>query len=261
MMERTRYRGPARKRPYLIVLAVVLVLTVACLFYLVPYYPANDYALAAMQSDGSVTVIEEKDRIIFQPAEPKAGFVLYPGAKVDQRAYSPLLHALAKQGILSVVEEMPFHMAFFRMDAAKDVMEDFPQVEHWYIGGHSLGGSMAAAWLDGHSDGWDGIIFLASYSTSDLTDNALTVCSLYGSEDRVLNRNSLEKYQKCLPADAEMHVLSGGNHAGFAGYGPQKGDGTPVITTEAQVEQTASILARFILVGPLDQSSVLASPH
>lgn len=40
--------------------------------------------------------------------------------------------------------EMPFRLAVLDMDAAKGIQEHYPEIESWYIGGHSLGGSMAA---------------------------------------------------------------------------------------------------------------------
>ena len=120
-------------------------------------------------------------------------------------------------------------------------------MSRWYLGGHSLGGSMAAAWLEEHGTGWDGIVFLASYSTADLTDNGLAVCSLYGSEDQVLNRERYEEKRSMLPAGMEEHIIAGGNHAGFAGYGPQPGDGEAAISQQEQTEQAAEILTEFIL--------------
>ena len=46
-------------------------------------------------------------------------------------------------------------------------------IEAWYMGGHSLGGSMAASYLEQHSSEYDGLILLASYSTADLSQTDL----------------------------------------------------------------------------------------
>lgn len=39
----------------------------------------------------------------------------------------------------------------------------------WYVGGHSLGGAMAASYAAKHTDELDGLVLLAAYSTADLT--------------------------------------------------------------------------------------------
>ena len=41
-------------------------------------------------------------------------------------------------------------------------------------------------------------------------------------------------------------ILEGGNHAGFGLYGRQDGDGTAAITSQAQMEQTAKLIAAFV---------------
>ena len=81
-------------------------------------------------------------------------------------------------------------------------------------------------------------MLLAAYSTADLRESGLAVLSLYGTEDKVLNREKYEKYQKNLPRDTEEIVIEGGCHAYFGAYGVQKGDGEPAITRKEQTEVT-----------------------
>lgn len=126
---------------------------------------------------------------------------------------------------------------------ADGIREQFPDLEHWYIAGHSLGGAMAANYTATHSEDYDGLILLAAYSTKDLTQTSLRVLSIYGSEDGVLNRESYEKNWANLPADTTEVILGGGCHAQFGGYGPQDGDGTP--TGEEQIRRTAEAIAAF----------------
>ena len=61
--------------------------------------------------------------------------------------YAPLLHDLAEDGILCVLVKMPCNLAVLDMNAADGIPECFPEVTDWYIGGHSLGGAMAA-WMN-----------------------------------------------------------------------------------------------------------------
>ena len=120
-------------------------------------------------------------------------------------------------------------------------------MEEWYIGGHSLGGSMAASYLDAHAEVLNGLVLLASYSTADLTDDHVEVISVYGSEDGVLNGEKYKQYRGNLPDDAWEVVIEGGNHAGFGVYGVQEGDGEALISGEEQLRQTAEVILEFIL--------------
>ena len=177
--------------------------------------------------------------MIFEPQGATTGFIFYPGGKVDHNAYQPLMAALARRGILCVLVEMPFRLAVLDINAADGIQEQFPQIENWYIGGHSLGGSMAASYISDHADEFDGLILLAAYSTSDLSNKDLNVISIYGSKDTVLN---LEKYKENLsnlPDDFSELIIEGGNHAQFGMYGKQDGDGTPTISNSQQITQTA----------------------
>lgn len=163
--------------------------------------------------------------------------------KVENTAYAPLLHDLAEDGILCVLVKMPCNLAVLDMNAADSIPERFSEVTDWYIGGHSLGGAMAASYAAKHTDEPDGLVLLAAYSTADLTDSGLRVYAAYGSEDGVLNREKYEADRTNLPQDTTETVINGGCHAGFGSYGAQKGDGTPTISAEEQQRQTADALA------------------
>ena len=64
--------------------------------------------------------------------------------------------------------------------------------------------------------------------------------SVYGSQDLVLNRESLAENASKLPANAKTVVIEGGNHSGFGAYGPQKGDGEAAISADEQQEAFAN---------------------
>jgi len=166
---------------------------------------------------------------------------------VEHTAYAPLLRGLAEEGVLCVLTEMPLDLAVLDMNAADGVTERFEEIDRWYLGGHSLGGAMAASHAAKREGRYDGLVLLAAYSTEDLGNSGLEVVSLYGSEDRVLD---MEKYGQCrdhLPENTREYVLEGGCHAWFGSYGPQKGDGTPTLTPEEQTQQTLAVLAEVIL--------------
>ena len=234
-------------RVLLVVLAVLVVLIGACAIYLCDYYPADAQMLARFETpEGVVREVWEDGSVAFVPQEPTCGFIFYPGGKVEHTAYEPLMQVLAARGVLCVLIEMPFRLAVLDIDAADGVQEKFPQVEHWYIGGHSLGGSMAASYLETNQARFEGLVLLGAYSTADLAQSDLSVLSLYGSEDGVMQRDKYESYMKNLPADFTEIVIEGGNHANFGVYGPQEGDGMPSRTNEGQVMMSGACIAEFI---------------
>lgn len=224
-------------------------ISVGFFIYVSIYYHADEAAAAAMGSDDRVTVARKDGMLVFSPEEAEYGFIFYPGGKVEYTAYAPLMRKLAEKNILCVVPEMPFNLAVFGQDKAAGIADGFPQIKHWYIGGHSLGGAMAAVYAGKNPASLDGLVLLAAFSTSDLRDSGLSVLSVYGSNDKVLDMDKYESYKKNLPSGFREYVIQGGCHAYFGSYGRQNGDGEPDITPEEQWDQTANIISDFFGVG------------
>ncbi len=227
---------------------LILLLLLGTLIYLLSgTYEADNEAILAFGTDMSITEIEGDGYIAFMPKSTRAGFVFYPGGKVDEEAYIPLMRTLASNGILSVLVPMPFDLAVFGVNGADGIREAFPEVQDWYIGGHSLGGAMACSYISDKTDDFKGVVLLGAYSTVDFSDTSLDILCIYGSEDRVLN---YEKYEECisnLPADYDKLIIDGGNHAYFGMYGEQDGDGEAKITNEEQIHITADKIVKHIL--------------
>ena len=223
-----------------IVLAVILLIAGAVHMYASDYYHADEAALLACQTEGLVTVSQTEDyQYVFRPENPEAGLVFYPGGKVEHSSYAPLMQELARNNILCIVAKMPLNLAVLDVDAAETVMGQHPEITEWYIGGHSLGGSMAASYAAENAGNFEGLLMLAAYSTEDLDGTGLEVFSVYGSEDGVLNMEKYEKYRRNLPEDVHELIIEGGNHAGFGSYGAQEGDGEATIEQAEQVKITA----------------------
>lgn len=227
-------------------LLILVLLFTVCLVYVQDYYRADAVAVAALESDANITVDELSDgSIAFVPDDPKAGIIFYPGGKVEESAYAPLMQACAEKGFLCVLIKMPLRLAVLEPNAADGIQEQYGDLSQWYMAGHSLGGSMAASYIAEHKEEYAGLILLASYSTADLTDTDLRVLSIYGSEDGVLNREKYQSNYEKLPANTTEQVIEGGCHAGFAEYGEQEGDGAPTITYAQQIEETAEIISSW----------------
>lgn len=226
---------------------VIAVLVGVCAIYLGDYYKADDEAIGAFLPQGIAWKEEPGGNIIFEPDGAKTGLIFYPGGKVEHSAYIPLMQACAEKGILCIIAEMPFNLAVLDINAADGIQKEYPQIENWYIGGHSLGGSMAASYLEKHTDEYEGLILLGSYSTADLSDVGIEVLSIYGSEDQVLNLEKYNDNMSNLPKDFKDIVIEGGCHAYFGMYGAQDGDGVPSISNSEQILRTAEYIVQMIL--------------
>ena len=235
-----------RRKIFIITVSMILVLVImsgVCVGYVSDYYRADQEAIEVFGSINTVSMeVLEDDTMVFKSENAVKGFIFYPGGKVEHTAYQPLMAACAQQGILCVLMEMPFNLAVLDINAADGIQEHYPEIEEWYIGGHSLGGSMAAAYLADHMDDYNGLILLGSYSTADLSESGLDVLSVYGSEDKVMNRDKYEENKSNLPDDFTEVIIEGGCHAYFGMYGMQEGDGEPGISNEEQILLTAEYI-------------------
>ena len=236
-----------RIRILCVLIGLILLLFAGGTLWVNDYYHADPSAEELLSADlPGLTVTAEKDRILFRPEDAKAGLVFYPGGKVEYTAYAPLMKAFAEKGFLCVLLKMPLNLAFLNINAADGVFADHPEIENWYLAGHSLGGAIAALYAEKHADRLNGLILLASYSTVNLNESKLNILSVYGSEDGILNKNTYEKYRKNLPKGMTEVIIPGGCHAYFGAYGTQKGDGTPTISREEQIALTAEEAGKLL---------------
>ena len=238
-----RARNSKRTGKILGIGGIILALVIACAIYLGDYYRADMEKIENFTEQSVIEIqTDENGYLIFEPEQIENGLIFYPGGKVEHTAYIPLMEALASEGTLCILIKMPFHLAVFDINAADGLQENYPEVKSWYLGGHSLGGSMAASYLSKHAESFDGLILLGSYSTADLSDLDVKVLSIYGSEDLVLNRENYEANKKNLPDDFKEVIIEGGCHAYFGMYGAQEGDGVPAITNEEQILRTVEAI-------------------
>lgn len=223
------------------VMIVLLAVFMGCTVYVNDYYRSEDTAIAAMAGTHDYTVEEYGGNIVFIPNEPAAGLIFYPGGKVEHTAYAPLMAEFADKGVLCVLVEMPFRLAVLDVNAADGIQDNFHEIEKWYIGGHSLGGAMAASYISEHTGEFEGLLLLGAYSTADISDSGLSVISVYGSEDKVLNMEKYEENRGNLPSGFTELIIEGGCHSYFGNYGHQDGDGETTVSMEEQIQQTVEV--------------------
>ena len=201
-------------------------------------------AQAATPSDEGVSVSTEP-WLTFTPAEPSGtGLIFYPGGRVEPESYAPPLQAIASDGYITIVPDMPFGLAVLAPDTADEIIEAFPDIERWVIGGHSLGGAMAAQYT-AENEGIDGLALWAAYPPADVDLSAAPIAatSIYASEDGLTSLAEIEASRAQLPPDTVFIEIDGGNHAGFGSYGEQDGDGVATIDPE---EQQAQVVAATV---------------
>jgi len=205
--------------------------------------PPMPEALASLETDEVVQVVLEP-WMTFTPVgeQPITGFIFYPGGLVEAEAYAPPARAIAEVGYLVVITPMPLNLAVLDSGAASEVIAAHPEIENWAIGGHSLGGSMAASFADQNPEIIDGLALWASYpaGSNDLSAQSIAVTSIYGTNDGVATPDQVLAARPLLPDNTTWVPIEGGNHAQFGWYGPQEGDNPATISREEQQAQIVS---------------------
>jgi hypothetical protein len=203
-------------------------------------------ALAALRSDDHVSVSLD-EYVVFQPASRKVStaFVFYPGGRVDYRSYAAPLRRIAAEGYLVILLPVRLNLAFFDINAADGPIASFPEIRHWVVGGHSLGGVAAAEYAARNRD-LDGLVFWASYPASDaLKNTGLKILSIYGTLD-MGGTDAFEASRLNLPSTTKFVVIDGGNHGQFGDYGFQPGDNEATISRADQQKQVVEATVKFL---------------
>lgn len=244
---RTGWRRAAG--PVLLVLGVGWLAGIAWLRPLSAVEPA----LGAMRSDATVTVTESATRIVLSPTGTPDGTAVFfqPGALVDPRAYAAVLRPVAESGHTVVIGKPPLGIAFLDVNAFDAARSDEPSATGWVVGGHSLGGVVAAMEADdADSDATAparGLLLYASYPAGDISGSLTSaVLSISGSRDGLSTPAQVDASRADLPPGAEFTVIEGAVHAYFGDYGPQPGDGTPTISHDDARDQISRATVDFV---------------
>ncbi len=235
------------------VLVVAVVLMLAALSGFVAWSstvnPIMPQAAAALEDTAAVDVTEGA-YISFMPkdATPTVGYIFYPGGRVDYRAYAPYAQDIARHGYLAVIVSAPLNLAFFNVNAAAQVIADYPQIETWVVAGHSLGGVAASLFAEQNPGLVDGLVLEASYPAGDtLRDrDDLRVLSLYATQDALAKPEQVLASSRDLPPNTRFVAIEGGNHGQFGYCGAQDGDGVALISHEQQQALVVEATVRFL---------------
>ncbi|TNP13263.1 alpha/beta hydrolase [Bacillus tropicus] len=198
----------------------------------------------------ALSLVDDKkgeDYIVFGEKDAKIGVIFYQGAKVEAEAYSYLGEALAKDGHFVVMPKLPLNLAILGSNEVDSVIEKYPEVQKWYVAGHSMGGAMISKYAFQHEEKVDGIIFLGSYPADDFSTKSIPMLSIYGEVDALATVEKIDNNKKLMSKNTTMHMIKGGNHAHFGMYGEQKGDNASLITPKAQRDETVKVMEEWLL--------------
>lgn len=229
------------KKIKIAIIIVLLFIVGFAVFYISDYYHAEKIATDSLNASGNVSVIKTSNGLLMDGPGNDTALIFYPGAKVEYTAYSPLFMNLSEEGIDCYLVEMPFNLAFLGQNSADEIIDE-GNYSHYFISGHSLGGAMAASYVNS-TNKTDGLILFASYSTSEIEKPVL---SIYGSEDKVLNMEKYDGSINFIDDNLTEVEIDGANHAQFAYYGNQSGDGIAKISAQSQQEQSENAIIEFI---------------
>jgi len=211
--------------------------------------PPMQQTYDALHSDAYVTV-SQGQWLVFEPKTVNytTGFIFYPGGRVNYFAYAPYAHDIAAQGYLAVIVPMPLNLAVFGVNLANDVIAAYPNVTSWAVGGHSLGGSMAAQYIHDNPSKVEGLALWASYPPSgiDLSKTNITVVTIHGTNDGLVSSKQIDDSLKQLPPNTVRVEIEGGNHAQFGWYGTQSGDNSAIISREQQQSITVNATVQML---------------
>lgn len=196
---------------------------------------------------------------------PDKAMVFIPGGLVDPFVYACWIEKLVERSpeFAVLLMKYPSNLAISNIGKASKIINEFENVNHWIIGGHSLGGVVAATLVSDYPDSFDGLVLMASWSreATNLSEWEGSVLSFYASEDQLATAGEVETNSIYLPEGTQLnepggflemtnktyyYEIEGGNHAGFGCYGAQDGDGDATITPVEQQEQLINVLQSYV---------------
>lgn len=241
-----------------------VLLGAACFLVVLAGYLVLAKPLSCKPSAGALECLRQSARTIelgwggscyvFAPGSgeaPRKGFILYPGGLIDARAYAPFMQAVAELGYLAVLAAMPLDLAVFGYARAGAIIDSYPGIETWALGGHSLGGVMACRYALRSPAKISGLILLASYPSHRfrLENMNLKALSIFGTSDGLTKVSDIEASKQHLPAETRFVEIPGGNHSQFCSLSEKdklyRGDNPAAISPAQQQRAIIDALAGF----------------
>jgi pimeloyl-ACP methyl ester carboxylesterase len=230
-----------------IALAALVLLTTGFLAWASSAMTAEPRPLAMASADSALTLTETADAVVLTPSDPTpTGLVFLAGARVEPAAYAYKLAGLAEAGMTVVIVRPTLNFAVFEARPLSAFEALAPQVTHWFVGGHSLGGVKACSYAAHAPDAVAGLILFGSYCADDLSTTSIPVLTLAGERDGLSTPAQVAEAAPLLPSGAQVVELPGATHAQFGDYGLQPGDGTATATDEGVRAAITDAVSAFV---------------
>lgn len=207
---------------------------------------------ATLLDSPAVTVVDEATTLVFLPvsSNSKTALIFICGSGISAEAYAPLLRPVAEAGYPVFVIKLPYRFAPLEsnkqaaVDRARAVIAAHPEIPHWVVSGHSLGGALAARLAQFHASALSALVLIGTThpKENDLSVLQIPVTKVYASNDGIAPPNRILANRGLLPASTTWVEIKGGNHSQFGRYGHQLFDGAATISREEQESITRSAL-------------------
>lgn len=231
------------KKRYKVIISSILIVSLLLISVYV-YININTYDALAFD-ETSYPYQENQNYLFFEHENPEAVIVIYQGGLVSTEAYIPFSSNLRDEGYHVYLMKMPLNLAILNTGIIDEVILKHDSLPYYGVG-HSLGGAALSFWIEDHPNALDGMIYLASYSSVDLTHVSSRILSIYGTRDGVLSDQDFFTASKFYNDSFQLEMITGGNHANYFNYGPQEGDLTACISMETQQLMTIELIVDFI---------------
>ena len=208
---------------------------------------ADGHASENLHSDDAVEVVHDR-QLEFRPRDRQGttGVIFYQGGRCEPEAYAPVLRPLAAAGMHVFVPRMALRLAVTGANKAAGIMAAHPHITRWYIGGHSMGGSMAAGFASKHHDELAGLFMIGSYAAAmhAMPDAAIPVLLVHGTRDEEVSEAEIAAQPARLPEQTRFVTIEGGDHYQFGSFHEE--DHTATISRADQQQQTVTALLDFL---------------
>ena len=225
-----------KKKIWMIAAIVIAVMLLVAAFFYTPALPeAAEIAKQMKDVDGD----------LYFYGDSGVGFIIYPGAKADERSYAYIAQQLNAEGHTAVIPNIPLHMSVWGPEQGLEIIEDNPEVEKWFLIGHSLGGLPISQIAAKQPEKLEGIAFVASLMICDLSDTDLSAIRITAELDGVMPDKMMESNLDYLPENSTSVMIEGANHNQFGAYWHPGFDGKATITWKEQQDQMISLILDF----------------
>ncbi|MFB9327442.1 alpha/beta fold hydrolase [Paenibacillus aurantiacus] len=246
MVRSSRFERRLRRSLFLVCLLTIALVTA----YRIAVFEPSDKAIVALMSDSQVRVSSSSDWWLLEPAHgarKSPGVIVYPGLLADAAGYSPWARMLAERGYPVYLVKMPLNFSPLAPGRASRIMNEHPG-ERFVIGGHSLGGAVAAQYAARHRDDIQGLFLIASFVDREAGKDirGLPVLQVAATKDGIVTLNISDREREQLPGSTEYVNIRGGNHQQFASYAEEWADYPPAISEAEQISLTASALGNWL---------------